>query len=94
MYHRESYDRLRESGLSSVQADRFKWYAPQSVLTVETDMQDNLMKYSMGVLAGKLKNVSGPVTFEEVSDMYEEAYNAVKKGFQSSRRSYEDFGNY
>lgn len=94
MYQREAYSNLRDSGLSSTQANRFKWYAPENVLTVETDMQDKAMTYAMGILSERLKDVEGPITFEEVSQMYEEAYSSVIEGLQSSKKTYEDFQNY
>jgi hypothetical protein len=93
-YMRDAYDRLREAGLSSVQANRFKWYAPEMVLSVEMTMQDDLMNYAMGVLASRTRSIEGQLTFEEISGMYADAYNDVKKGFQESKKTVEDFQNY
>lgn len=93
-YRREAYDRLRTVGLSSYQANRFRWHAPEKVLEVENTMREKLMELTLGALSSRAKGAGGNIDPESLFKMFGEELNRMVKAIQKSPKNYEDIEKY
>jgi hypothetical protein len=89
VYQGEAYGNLRMSGASSTQANRFKWYVPETVLNVQSSYGLKAMEWTVGVIGSKLKGLGRPATEQEVLNLWDESYEDVIDGMQQSKEPYE-----
>lgn len=84
MYQREAYGRLRETGYSATEARRWSWYAPERAVIKEFSLKAKIADLATGALASKLKKEGVPTSRKAIDDMYDEMYEKVKKGIETS----------
>jgi len=84
IYQRESYGRLRETGFSPHEARRWSWYRPEEVVIKEMSLKYKIGELATGAVAAKLRSLGLPTTKKAVDDLFDEMYQAVKEGIQTS----------
>lgn len=84
MYQRESYGRLRETGYSATEARRWSWYSPERVVIKELSLKHKIAELATGAVAAKLKKEGIPTSKRAVDDIFDDMYEAVKTGVQTS----------
>lgn len=89
-YRSIAYDNLRQSGLSSVQSNRFKWYTPEKVLDVENSMSNTLLKFTLGATAEKISAMGGEISGKEIMSIFDAELSTMKKALQRSPHPMED----
>jgi len=94
VYQSEAYYNMKASGLSTTQANRFRWYSPETVLNVESTISMKINYCTLGAIGKKLQGLGRPATEEEVLSLWEEAHDAVFEGIQESKEPYEDIMKY
>lgn len=94
VYSRTVYDNLRNLGFSSYQANRFRWYAPSSVIEREDIFKERLDFYTQGIIATKLKKSAYYYTEDEIKSIYENEIEKLKEGFRKSKKTYEQWISY
>jgi hypothetical protein len=88
-YRRQAYSRLREVGLSSYEANRWRWYTPNTVLTVESTMSFIVDKWSYGVALNRLARLPAVASDETIASVFEKARQDVLEGISESEKPYE-----
>jgi hypothetical protein len=89
-YRTIAYDNLRQTGLSSVQSNRFKWYTPEKVLDVENSMSSTLLKFTLGATAEKISAMGGEISGKEIMSIFDAELSIMKKALQRSPHPMED----
>jgi hypothetical protein len=94
VYQSEAYNRLKFSGLSSSQANRFKWYTPESVLNTQANMTLKVDYLTIGHIGQKLKNLGRSATEKEILDLWDESREETKSALQKSKQPVENIFDY
>lgn len=94
MYTRTTYANLRESGLNSTQANRFRWYAPDSVIKIETQVQEVILEYAKYGLAQKATREGVIATEDWVSQNIGDYVQKIKDNFAASSITKEEYIQY
>lgn len=89
VYQGEAYQRLKFSGASTTQANRFKWYVPETVLNVQSSYMTKALDWTTGVVGAKLRGLGRSATEKEILSIWQESYDSVKEGMQESKQPYE-----
>ena len=88
-FQREAYHNLREAGLSSTQADRFKWYVPGTVTIVTeqtTGIVGSIVDKRMEAYSQYLKSQG---TYISEEDTRARLMEAIAESIQKSELPYE-----
>lgn len=93
-YQSEAYYNLKTVGLSSNQANRFKWYVPESVINVETNFISKVDYLTIGHIGQKLKDLGRSATETEVLDLWNEARDETVDALQHSKQPVENILDY
>jgi hypothetical protein len=94
LYQRESYAAMKEVGFSASQANRFRAYAPSSVLDLMREVSDKISELAWGLAIANKESDEDSGIFNDLESYYEDAYDDIRNGFENSRLSYEDWENY
>ena len=84
MFQRESYRRLRKTGFSATEARRWSWYRPERVTIKDMSLKAKISELTTGAVAGKLEAEGLPTTKEAVDDLFDDMYERVKEGIETS----------
>jgi hypothetical protein len=88
-FNRQAYSRLRDVGLSSYEANRWRWYTPNTVMSVESTMSLIVDKWSYGVALNRLARLSVVASDETIASVIEEAKKDVLQGISESGKPFE-----
>jgi hypothetical protein len=90
-YGREAYRRLKASGASVTQSNRFRWYQPERVRNVINTYQEVRETMIDGALADLWGQYDGSMTFQNfVNKNYDSIQERMTTALQNSRKPYED----
>jgi len=84
MFQREAYRRLRRTGFSATEARRWSWYRPERVTIKDMSLKVKITELTTGAVAGKLEAEGLPTTKEAVDDLFDDMYEKVKEGIETS----------
>lgn len=93
-YEREGYRRMRATGFSRAQADRFKWYAPESVGLKISEMKLTVNKLTLGVTGQQIEKLKREGKSFDRDDIWGETKIKIIEGLQRSKKPVEDIGEY
>lgn len=94
MYTRTAYANLKAAGLNAVQANRFRWYAPESVLKIEVQVQTALLEYAKYGLARQAMKQGIIATEDWIAANIEDYMTKIKKSFSTSPITKEEYIKY
>ena len=93
-YRRQAYSRLRDVGLSSVQANRFRWYAPEKVLGVENTMREKIQELTLGVMAARSRKEGHPLDARTILKDFQKEAAKMIEAIQKSPKTLEQIEKY
>lgn len=93
-YQREAYRRLYAGGVSSYQADRFKWYVPDSVHTQLNNLFEKINFLATGALASTLEGLNYIPTDKEYISLFELEKELMKQSTRKSSKPLESIFDY
>jgi len=93
-YQRDAYATLKETGFSATQANRFKWYVPETVLDVTEIITDKVNSMAVGYVGHKTEGIGGEFTQEQLRGFFDEGVEKVKEGLRKSYKTFEQWDNY
>jgi len=94
MYTRTSYAKLKEAGLNATQANRFRWYAPDSVIKIETQVTEAVLEYSKYALGQKAAREGIIATEDWIAQNIDDYMTKIKKNFSNSPITKEEYVQY
>lgn len=93
-YNRQTYANMRDVGFSSIQANRFRWYSPTKVVTLEIKAREVLLQYTNYAIGQKAARENTMVTQKFIDDNFSKMYADIKSKFGKSRITYEEYIKY
>ncbi len=84
MFQREAYGRLRRTGYSTTEARRWSWYRPERVTIKDMSLKAKIAELATGAVAGKLESEGIPTTKKAVDELFDDMYEKVKQGIETS----------
>jgi len=94
MYSRTAYSKLKEAGLNATQANRFRWYAPSTVIKIEIEVQTAVLEYTKYALAAKASREGIVATEKWIADNMGDYMAKIKKNFSTSPVTKEEYIQY
>lgn len=93
-FQRTVYNNLRGLGMSTIQAKRFSWYSPTSIIEIEGTMKMKLNDLTLGIIGQLTKRLDHKPTIQEINSLYGEAREKLILGMQKSHKVYEEWLDY
>jgi len=84
MFQREAYGRLRRTGFSTAEARRWSWYRPERVTIKDMSLKAKIAELTTGAVAGKMEKDGIPTSKKAVDELYDDMYERVKEGIETS----------
>ncbi len=94
LYQRESYDRMKQIGFSAAQANRFRSYAPATVLDYMAEVSNKIETLATGLAIELRASDEASGIQRPWREYLDEARESITKGFQNSLKPKEDWDNY
>ena len=94
LYQREAYDRMKETGFSAMQANRFRSYAPDSVRYYMAEVSNKISELAWGLAIQLKESDEESGIFNSLESYYQDAADQIKEGFQHSIKQKEDWDQY
>lgn len=94
LYQREGYSRMKAEGFSASQADRFKWYTPESVNLKIGIMKEIVTTSTAMVVGQRMARDQKQGIFNSLTSYWEKAKEDVQEGFRQSKKTMDDWEKY
>ncbi|MDD5360445.1 MAG: helix-turn-helix domain-containing protein [Sulfurovaceae bacterium] len=94
LYTTNVYYNLRETGLNSIQSNRFRYSNPEKVSNMTEQIYAALDYYATGTAITKASKLDYMPSKEEWKYFYDKAFESQKKGLNTSKQSVEDWVEY
>lgn len=94
LYQRTSYSRLRDTGFSVKQADRFKRYGVSGVMDKINNVTQKITQLAHYETDRRFKKATTDWSHEQWFIQYKKAYKDIQIGFRASQKTYEEWINY
>lgn len=90
-FQRQAYSVLREAGLSSYKADRYKWYRPESIMEIKNRV-GSVVSYLTNVrLQSHLTHLDNEGVSYDLEYEAQEIEEGIKESLRKSKKSVEDW---
>lgn len=94
LYQREAYTRMKEIGFSAPQANRFRSYAPSTVLSYMREVSNKIEELSYGLAIRLKSDDESSGIIKPLSSYLDESRESITKGFQHSLMPKEEWDKY
>lgn len=94
LYKRTAYQEMKNVGFSANQANRFRSYSPETVLSRMETVKGLIDELAKGALDLKLEKAKITLSGQAYTDAYDDMYDTVKEGFSYSTKEYEEWQDY
>lgn len=94
IYQTEAYSRMKFTGMSSNQASRFKWYAPEAV-RLKIGIMNEIVKESTLMRIGQKQIKDRKIgIMKSIDDYWKDTKDEVKESYRQSYKSLDDWIKY
>lgn len=94
MYQREAYKNIYDIIPNSTNANRYKWYAPSTVRSVQKELQEITDYLTEGAIGAHFSNLGRDASMDEIETAWPAMHEAVVRGMAASPYSLDEWRDY